>query len=219
MSAKRCRSDCRWPRRGKVPRLRYPGRAPQRRVQERGNNIARTQGGRQVLQNHMSPRRNQRSSQSNNLKPKELRMSQFRCKIVKRQVAGPLFMLTDMVKATIVLQNPEEARKTLYPPRKRQATKRQVLESHKNPELQNSKLKKRPQMTTMILRVGHRTIQKDPATEKVRMMMPRRLRILPLLTLTMSTSWPIMAILISGISIIFLISRLSKKHWICSRRL
>jgi hypothetical protein len=189
---------------------------------ERRNNKARIEGGHQVLRNHMmntSPKRNQRSSQ----RLKELRMSQFRFKIqlktAKRWAVGPLFMLTGMVRATIVLQNLEEARKTSHSPGKRPATKKQGLESHKNPELQNSKLKKWPQMTTMILRVDHRTIQKDPATEKAQMMMPRRLLILPLATPTMSTLWPIMVILILGISVIFLISRPSRKRWICGRRL
>lgn len=196
-------------------RVRCPGRARQGRVQERSNNKARLEGGHQVLRNHMGPKRNQRSSQ----RLKEQRMSQFRFKIAKRWAAGPPFMLTGMVRATIVLQNPGEARKTSHPPGKRQATKKQGLESHKNPELQNSKLKKWPQMMSMILRVDHRTIQKDPAMEKAQMMMPRRLLILPLVTPTMSNLWPIMVILILGISVIFLISRPSRKHWICGRRL
>ena len=214
MLAKRCSSDRCWLRRGRVLRVRYRGRA-QGRVLERSNNKASIEGGLQVLRNHMSPKRNQRSSQ----RLKELRMSQFRFKIAKRWAVGPLFMLTGMVRATIVLQNPEEARKTSHPPGKRPATKKQGLESHKNPEVQNSKLKKWPQMTTMILRVDHRTIQKDPATEKAQMMMPRRLLSLPLVTPTMSTLWPIMVILILGISVIFLMSRLRRRHWICGRRL
>ena len=163
----------------------------------------------------MSPKRNQRSSQ----RLRELRTSQFRFKTAKRRAAGPLSKLTGTVRATIVLQNPGEARKTSHLPGKLPATKKQGLESHKNLELQNSKLKKWPQMTTMILRVDHRTIQKDAATKTAQMMMPRKLQILLLMTPTMSTLWPIMVILILGISVIFLISRPSRKRWICGRRL